>query len=217
LGTKMKRLCIVMTVVPLVAMADAQQTGLCKRVTFQTIEPWRATEVIQFLAHRSGMAIQFADDIATNTLQFKFKVEDLDSKTLLDWTLRALDAHATITNSLIEVRSGTAPVLPAEMPLTNSPILASPYPWTNSFTHPADVMFEYVLHVAKFGNVVMGPSCSQLRTHVHLNPKGRSTAEILEELCDQAGLKCTLHNGVLFIRAREEKEKPNQQSEGIRR
>jgi len=49
-----------------------------------------------------------------------------------------------------------------------------------------------------------------LRTEVTLNPNGRSTADLLEDLCAQAGLTCTLHGNVIFIRRKKETGVPNQ-------
>jgi hypothetical protein len=95
------------------------------------------------------------------------------------------------------------------VPPAESPALAKPYPQSTSFTNDVQLVLDYVLHFAKHGNVVMG-DCPQLRTKVSLEPRGRSTADILEDVCDQAGLKCTLHDKVLFIRKKEDKEVPNQ-------
>jgi hypothetical protein len=70
-------------------------------------------------------------------------------------------------------------------------------------------MIEYVLHFAKHGNVVIGPAGVAATRKVTLLPEGRTFAEIIESLCKQADLQCTLHGDVLFIRKKEKAELPN--------
>jgi hypothetical protein len=196
---------ILLLLLPVVSRAGSP---LDQRMSLRAIEPWLATKVIEFVGKRTDLAIDLSPAVATNSVQLRLATDNLDAQTILDWALYFLHAEAVVTGAVLRVRQGTPPVIPAAKPLSASPILAQPYPQTKSFTHDADVMLEYVLHHAKFGNVVMEPACPEFLTKVHLNPQGRSSADIIADLCGQAGLECTLRGKVLFIR-RKEPEVPN--------
>lgn len=73
----------------------------------------------------------------------------------------------------------------------------------------AQLVLDYVLHFVEHNNVVM-EECSPLSTTACPAPRGRSTAGIADDVCEQAGLKCTLPGTVLFIRKRELEERPDE-------
>ena len=183
------------------------------RTSVEALIPWHATNVVKFIARQSELTVKFLGSVQTNAVAFHFKAKNLPAKTLLNWSLHFLNANATIDGEVLHIASGSPQPLPPGKPVETSELLARP----NSLGHPAgyvmtnslDDMIEYVLHVAQFRNMVMGPDCAQFETNVKLEANNRSTADIIKDLCDQAGLQCTLHGEVLFIRKKEKKDVPN--------
>lgn len=188
-----------------------------RRISLSILSSMPATNLLEFVASRSGLRLDLADEIKTNAVSFRFKFDEASSADVAGWALRFLNAHADVNGAILRIAPGSPPDLPEGRPLASSPLLSQPFGRTNSWTHRVDQTVEYVLHVAGHHNFVMGPDSPAFQTPVLLAPNARTAAEILEDACAQAGLECSLRGNIVFIRKKESLEKPNHTSEDIRR
>jgi hypothetical protein len=179
------------------------------RISLSILSAMPATNLLAFAIHRSGLRLDLADEIKTNAVAIRFKFDNADATEVVGWALHFLKAHASVEGSTLHVVAGSPPTLPGGKPVAASQLLAAPCTRTNSWTHRLDQTVEYLLHIAGHKNFVMGPESPQFQTEVHLDPQGRSTADILEDLCRQAAMECSLHSNVVFIRRKETQELPN--------
>jgi hypothetical protein len=172
---------------------------------------WRATELLTFVAHRNGLTVKYSDpELATNSVRFKCSFDDVETAPVAEWALYFLNANAVVEGGTMTVSAGK-PSCPPQTDLSAvTASLAQPLSQTNSFSGRLDQMIEYVMHVGRVHNVLMGPECPEFFTKVKLKPSGRSTAEILKDLCDQAKLEYSVHDKIVFIRKKTKEGLPNQ-------
>ena len=184
-----------------------------RRISLSILRAMPATNLLEFVTHRTGLRLDLADEIKTNAVSFRFKFDEASCTDILGWVLHFLNAHATLDGAVLRVAAGSPPELPEGKPLTSSSVLAQPFTRTNSWSHRVDQTVEYVLHVAGQKNFIMGPDSPIFQSTVLLDPKGRTSAEILEDICAQAGLECSLRGSSLVIQKKEEKGLPNEASQ----
>jgi hypothetical protein len=199
------------------AVADEQRRGLTdlpeRKISLSVIDSMAATNLLEFVAYRSGLRLDLAPEIKTNSVSLRFKFDNANCADVIGMALHFLNAHATINADTLQIAAGQPPNLPRCQPIGASPLLSQPFARTNSWTHRLDQTVEYVLHVAGQKNFVMGPDCSVFQKKVVLAPNGRKTAEVLEDICAQAGVECTLRGSVVFIQKREDNGPPNEASQ----
>lgn len=202
----MNKLCAVaysiLLATPWVLFAGSQpESSLGKKISLHLLAPLPANALLLLVAGKCGLTVEYADEaVRTNNVAFKLMTRDVKAECIVDWALRTLNAHATITGNVMSVAAGAPPPLPSRQPSSNAPsLLYGHVPWTNSLTMRADQAIDYLMYIGDWRNYVMIPECDELRTFVTITPKERSIVELLDDVCSQVGLACSLRGEVLYV------------------
>ena len=201
--------CFMLTLATLALFAGPQDEGvLRKKISLHLLEPISANEFLTFIAAKCGLTVEYADNtVKTNAVAFRLLANNLDAQCLVDWALRTLNAHATVTGKVMRVAAGAPPPLPSGEPASAiRPLSYANYPWTNSLPMRADQAIDYLIYVGMWDNYVMIPECDELRTFVNIVPNRRSVAELIEDVCSQAGLDCSLRGEVIYVQRKKQTE-----------
>ena len=182
-----------------------------KRVSMTILSDMPATNLLQFVAHRNGIRLDLADGIKTNTVSFKFRFDNADTRHVISWALHFLNAAAILTNGTLHVvpRSGQEPTpvvrddssQAQSVPLLD--LLGRPFDQDRAVTFPAHQVLEWVLHRAGIHNDVFAPECSRAMQDVTVSAGSRQFSDVLTDVCDQSGLKWSVRWEAVFIERKD--------------
>lgn len=67
-----------------------------KRVSMTILRAMPATNLLQFVTHRSGLRLDLADEIKTNAVSFKFRFDRADTTHVVGWVLHRAGIHNSV-------------------------------------------------------------------------------------------------------------------------